>query len=64
MIIPDPIERMDARIERQMDKIVGDKIPCCGCGKLTPFSDCHPWGPMPDAPPVCGKCLDKLIKEA
>lgn len=59
MNIPDPIEQMDARMERAIEaQVVGDKIRCCECGEL-----CHPADVMaatsdPGSPAICMLCLD------
>lgn len=55
MYIPDPIEIMDARIERMCDEI--DGVHCMVCGKET--DTFVPLTSHPAAPAVCEECAKK-----
>jgi hypothetical protein len=60
MNIPDPIELMEARIERETDKIDANGYPCCKCGKRYSIDD-HDWvcmSPMGDGPLMCVSCFE------
>jgi hypothetical protein len=50
--IPDPIEIMDAHIERMCDEF--DEVHCMRCGKATEIF--FPAYNAPDAPAVCEEC--------
>lgn len=52
MYIPDPIEIMDAQIERMCDEF--NNIHCMSCGKET--DEFYPMYNHPAAPAVCGEC--------
>lgn len=55
MYIPDPIERMENAIERQVDLIDKDNTyPCCHCGKRFDVDTMHPISADPSAPLECG----------
>ena len=71
MYAPDPIERMDARIDdmaHDMFSGVPDgQARCPGCKKLFALNDLIPVSPHPDAAFVCFDCLspeDQLAYEA
>lgn len=51
--IPDPMEIMDARIERMCDEF--DGVHCMSCGKVT--ENFVPAYNAPDAPAVCEECV-------
>ena len=51
MCIPDPIELMEARIERHIDNYVEGV--CMNCGKEI---DYEPYCLTPDGPAVCAEC--------
>lgn len=54
MRIPDPIELMEARIERQIDNFV-DEYTCMGCGKKVNYAlICL--SPIGDGPALCAEC--------
>lgn len=50
--IPDPIELMDAHIERMSDEFDGEHCMCCGKSTV----DFFPMSPAPDSPAVCEEC--------
>ena len=52
MYIPDPIELMDAKIERMCDEF--DGVHCMGCGKVT--DNFFPLTSSPFSPAVCEEC--------
>ena len=59
MYIPDPIERMEARIESQIDLVDADgNYPCCYCGKRVPVGELIAISTSPDAPGMCFDCAD------
>lgn len=53
--IPDPIELMESRIERMMDKFV-DENTCMECGKKYDY-EMICVSPIGDGPAVCVECL-------
>lgn len=56
MYIPDPVELMEGRIEREMDKIDADgTYPCAGdCEKRYPVDEMICVSVVGDGPLVCG----------
>ncbi len=55
MEIPDPIERMESRMERQMDLVDSNgTYPCCVCGRRYPCEDMHTISVDPSSPLICG----------
>ena len=57
MYIPDPIERMQANIDRLSDSYVEG---CCMiCGENVGEDNLLPYTSSPDAPPACSECCDK-----
>jgi len=62
MYIPDPIEQMEARIERNIDNYVEG---CCMmCGKNVGEENLILPTPDPSSPAVCFDCLPPRTKEA
>lgn len=60
MYIPDPIELMDMRIEREIDKIDLDgKYQCSYCSTMIELDDVICLSPMGDGPGICGECFEK-----
>ncbi len=60
MYIPDPIERMESRIESQTDLVDSDgNYPCCYCGKKTPVENLITISPRPDASGMCLDCANE-----
>lgn len=55
MYIPDPIELMEARMDRLEDKFV-DEYTCMECGKKVDY-DLICFSPLGDGPSVCVECL-------
>ena len=55
MIIPDPIERMQANNERCMDAFI-DEYTCMECKKKVDYELICP-SPTGDGPAVCVECL-------
>ena len=53
--IPDPIELMESRIDRMIDKYV-DENTCMGCGKKVDYDLLCP-SPIGDGPALCVECL-------
>ncbi len=52
--IPDPIELMESRIEREIDKITPEgKYPCAKCGDLIDPEEGICVSPIGDGPLVC-----------
>ena len=63
MKIPDPIELIDARIEKQIDSIdTRGEYPCCYCGVRYPIDEMVPASADPSAAPMCYSCLRKDYK--
>jgi len=59
MYIPDPVEQMNARIERQINLVDADgNYPCYYCGAKVPVDDLITLSPDPDAPGMCIDCAD------
>lgn len=60
-MLPDPIERMDARIEdlcfEQFAGVPDGQCRCIECKQLKPVEHCHTANANPDAPLVCVDCL-------
>lgn len=53
--IPDPIELMESRMERQIDLIDRDgKYPCVVCGRRFLVEDMHPISADPSSSLECG----------
>jgi len=62
-MIPDPIERMEASVERWAGKnIKGDKF-LCGCGKWCDLDKAESLSDNPYAIPVCRDCCKEYMKE-
>jgi len=60
MSIPDPVERIDAAIERQMDLIDKDgNYPCYHCERREKPEDMFPVSSHPAAPLVCLDCAQE-----
>ena len=61
--VPDPIERMEARIEELIDEqcsgLPVGMIRCYDCGAVLPIDDAHAASDRPDAPAVCVKCVER-----
>ena len=63
MKIPDPIELMDARIEKQIDMVDSNmEYPCCFCGVRHPIDEMLPVSADPSAPAMCYICAMKEHK--
>lgn len=59
MRIPDPIEQLESRIEREMNKVDAEgTYPCAQCGKRSPLETMGPVNGSPDSPLICGPCWD------
>jgi hypothetical protein len=60
-MLPDPIERMNARIDdlcfEQFAGVPDGQVRCIECKQLVPISEAHTASPNPDAPLVCVNCL-------
>lgn len=58
MYIPDPVELMEARIDREIVKVTPDgNYPCANCGELIKVEEGICVSPMGDGPLVCSfKC--------
>ena len=56
--IPDPVELMESRMEREIDKIDADNnYPCMNCGEKFPVDQGICMSPLGDGPLVCSfKC--------
>lgn len=54
MHIPDPIELLEARIERHIDNYI-DEYTCMGCGKKVDYELVCP-SPLGDGPALCAEC--------
>ncbi len=52
--IPDPIELMEARIERLSDKYI-DEYTCMACGKKVDY-ELYCMSPLGDGPALCAEC--------
>ncbi len=62
--LPDPVEIMEQRIERECDKIDADGLyPCAGCKKPTELDELFSVSPNPDAPAVCGECFEDVFPQ-
>lgn len=61
MHIPDPIERMEARIEDLLDEqlqgVPDGKIRCYGCKEVVGIDAVESLSDRPDAPAYCFKCV-------
>lgn len=61
MYIPDPIERMESRIEDMADDVFGGlpigQARCPGCKKVMSDNDLITVSPAPDSPVCCYDCL-------
>lgn len=58
-MIPDPLELLERRIEREMDKVDAEgTYPCARCKQRTPLETMGPVNGSPDSPLICGKCWD------
>lgn len=56
MHIPDPVELMESRMEREMDKVdAAGTYPCVHCGRRYDLNTMQPVGAAPDAPAECGR---------
>jgi len=62
--IPDPVELLEARIERQEDLIDWSDMsyPCCECGKRFPIEEMLPVSASPSAALICRPCLEAGAK--
>lgn len=62
MHLPDPIEQLEARQERQAERAEYDDATgtmlCSDCENRFPVSELSPIDARPDAPFVCECCLD------
>jgi len=57
MYIPDPVELMNDRIERQIDLVdENNTYPCCECGERKHIDEMLPVTPDPSSPGICGEC--------
>lgn len=65
--LPDPIERLESRIEElcdlQFSGIPIGMIRCYDCQEIVPLSIVEPASDRPDAPAVCSFCLEKRYLE-
>lgn len=61
MIIPDPIERGEARAERFADRIQGDTY-TCSCGNKCLLDEVEILSPDPYGEPFCPNCMDLWIE--
>ena len=63
-MLPDPIERMEARIDElifeQFAGVPNGQIRCHGCKKLVPVDQVDSVSPRPDAAAYCWECLDDV----
>ncbi len=63
MYLPDPIERMEARIDELIFKQTAGcpdgMLRCYDCGELIRADDSHAASDRPDAPAVCNKCVER-----
>jgi len=56
MYIPDPIELMESKIDRQIDLIdKNNTYPCVVCGRRFPVEDMEPISSHPASSLECGK---------
>lgn len=62
MYIPDPIERMEAQIERMADEY--EEGHCMACGKNVGEDNLIPATPSPATPVVCYECLSPEDQKA
>ena len=63
MYILDPIELLEASMERQIDLIdKDDNYPCCLCGKKENVFEMMPYTAAPNSPLICNKCFEKKSK--
>jgi hypothetical protein len=62
--VPDPVEIGEGLAERWADEnIEGDQFRCADCGVWGPLEDMHPSSANPYSVPICGSCLDIMLKE-
>lgn len=54
MYIPDPVELLEARMERYMDEFI-DEHTCMGCYKKVDYELVCP-SPIGDGPALCAEC--------
>lgn len=60
--IPDPIELMQDRIGREIDKVDADGLyPCAECGEKVPVDTLTCMSPMGDGPGYCSVCTAKAF---
>jgi len=61
--IPDPIELMEARIDKMADEYIEGH--CMICGENVGEGNLHPYTNSPDAPPACSECcgFDDTLEE-
>lgn len=57
--IPDPLEILEARMERLMDDYVDDYT-CMGCGKRCDYA-LDASGPMGLGPLLCNECMEYTV---
>ena len=62
-MIPDPIERGEARCEAwAAENMAGDSF-TCDCGNTCKLDEGETLSPDPYAIPVCGECFDAAMDE-
>lgn len=53
----DPIELLEMRIDREMEKVDSNgSYPCANCGTREPLETMAPLNSSPSAPLICGAC--------
>lgn len=67
-MLPDPIERGEARAEADLDALTAGvpagKYRCPNCNEIRDLlTDAHPASADPYGPPVCGACIEVLFPE-
>ena len=60
-MLKDPVERGEAWHE-EMTKDVPPNHFRCGCGRMVPWEDAHPYSADPYSPPICGVCLESATE--
>ena len=62
--IKDPIELMQDRIEREIDKVDADgNYPCAECGDKVPVDTLTCMSPLGDGPGICAVCTAKVFAD-
>ena len=64
MHIPDPVELMEMRAERNEERYIrGENFICCDCKRTFPLSEANTTSPDPSSPPICWGRLEKLYPQ-